>query len=144
MTQYPVILDLRDSGDQTQVTATTSIDRALDDAESLHAELRCIEIDYRTTLAGVRQALASAGTGKDLDPRAFWFAGKCLVEFVERLESHGFYLVGKNETPARHLSMSKSSVWKMMAFYRRYPDVFKIDLSIPWSVYRDNKEHQKR
>jgi hypothetical protein len=140
MTQYPLMLDLTTSGNKTRVRATTAIDRALDGGESLQAVLRCIEIDYRATIAAVRAALASAGAGKSREPRAYWFAGKWLAEFIERLEAQGFYLVGKNRTPARHVGKSTSSVGKMMAFYRRHPDPFKIDTSVPWSTYRDNKE----
>jgi hypothetical protein len=139
MTQYPVVLDIVDEGDRIQVKATTSIERALESAEPLQGELRDIENDYEAALAGVRAALASAGKGRARDPRAYWLAGKCLAEFTEQLEARGFYLVGKNTTPARHLGISASSVWKMIAFYRRYPDPSSINTSIPWSAYRDNK-----
>jgi hypothetical protein len=139
-TQYPVVLEVKAADKGIQVQATTSIDRALRDAKSLQAQLRCIEVDYRTTLAAVREALGSTGKGCFRDPRAFWFAGKYLTEFIARLESHAFYLVEKNITPAKHLGISRASVEKMMAFYGRYPDPFRIDTSVPWALYRDNKE----
>ena len=140
MIQYPVALDVKATEDGVKVKATTSIDRALEKTKSLEAELRCIEIDYRTTLCAIKEALASAGTGRFRDPRAYWFAGKYLADFMGRLESHGFYLVQKNITPAKHLGISRASIEKMMAFYRRYPDPFEIDSSIPWTRYRDNRE----
>ena len=140
MTQYPIVLEIEETDKGQRVRATTSVSRALEEAKTLQAELRCIEVDYRTTLAAAKAALASAGSGRYRDPRAYWFAGKHLAEFIDRLESHGFYLVEKNITPAKHLGISRASVEKMMAFYQRYPDPFKIDVSIPWSVYRDNKE----
>ena len=139
-TQYPVVIEATATEKGFHVRATTSISRALTDAKSLQAELRCIEIDYRTTLAAVREALRATGKGRFRDPRAFWFAGKALAEFIARLEAHGFYLVEKNITPAKHLGISRASVEKMMAFYSRYPDPFAIDISVPWTLYRDNKE----
>ena len=139
-TQYPVVLEVKTTEKGLQVQAATSIDRALENGKSLQAELRCIEVDYRTTLAGVKEALGSAGKGRFRDPRAFWFAGKYLAEFIARVESHGFYLVGKNITPAKHLGISRASVEKMMSFYGRYADPFLIDISVPWTLYRDNKE----
>jgi hypothetical protein len=143
MTQYPVVLDVTASGNKIRVRATTSIERAFEGSESLQAELRCIEIDYQATLAAVKASLASVGSGKARDPRVYWFAGKWLAEFIERAEGHGFYVVGKNKTPAKHLGMSASSVGKMMAFYHRYPDPFRIDISVSWAIYRDNKESRK-
>ena len=140
MRQYPVVLELKKKDKGLQVQATTSVERALENANSLQAELHCIELDYNITLAAVKQALASVEEERFRDPRAFWYAGKYLVEFIARLQSHGFYLVGKNTTPAEHLGISRASVAKMMAFYNRYPDPYKIDISISWSKYRDNKE----
>jgi hypothetical protein len=140
MTQHPLVLEVTTAGGRTQVKATTSIERALEGGRSLEAELRFVEIDYRATLAGDGAALASAGRGRYRDARAYWLAGKYLADFMDRLEAQGFYLVEMNETPARHLGVSKSSVYKAIAFYRRHPDPRKIDLSIPWSAYRDNKE----
>jgi hypothetical protein len=140
MMQYPVVLAIEETQGGQRVRATTAIERALEHPASLQAELRCIEVDYRTTLAAVKGALASAGKGRYRDPRAFWFAGKHLAEFIARLESHGFYLVEKNITPAKHLGISRASVEKMISFYQRYPDPFKIDASVSWSTYRDNRE----
>lgn len=140
MTHYPIVLEIEDTTAGQRVRATTAIERVLEGAASLQAELRCIEVDYKTTLAAVREALAAAGKGRNNDPRAYWFAGKHLTDFIARLETHGFYLVEKNIAPARHLGISRASVEKMMAFYRRYPDPFKIDPSVPWSRYRDNQE----
>jgi len=144
MTQYPVVLEVEETAAGWRVRAATAIERALERPTSLQAELRCIELDYQATLAAVREALASAGKGRDRDPRAFWYAGKYLADFIGRLESHGFYLVEKNIAPARHLGISRASVEKMMAFYQRYPDPFQIDTSVPWSAYRDNKERQAK
>jgi len=117
-------------------------DRAVQDAQVLQTELRCVELDYQTTLAAVKEALALAGSGRTRDPRAYWFAGKYLADFIARMERAGFYVVGKNTTPAEHLGVSRASVEKMMHFYRRYPDPLKIDPSVPWSVYRDHKERR--
>lgn len=140
MSQYPIVLEVKINDNGVQVRATTAIERALKNAKSLEAELRCIELDYGSTLAAVRGALGSAAKGRLRDPRAFWFAGKYLAEFLGRLESHGFYLVDKNKTPAKHLGISRASVEKMIAFYSRYDDPFQIDASVAWCVYRDNRE----
>lgn len=140
MTHYPIVLEAKGVGGAFKVKATTSIERALTDDKSIEAELRFIEMDYEATLAAARAALSAAGKGMKRDPRAYWLAGKYLADFMDRLDGHGFYLVDPNETPARHLGTSASSVYKAIAFYRRYPDPSSIDLSIPWSTYRDNKE----
>lgn len=142
--QYPVILEVMTANEGLRVRATTSIERALDDAKSLQEDLRCIELDYSTTLTAVNAALAAGRNSRSRDPRPFWYAGKYLSDFITRLNSHGFYLVKKNITPAEHLGISRASVEKMMAFYRRYPDPFKINASVPWSTYRDNKEASDR
>ena len=140
MRQYPVVLEVRVTDKGEQVRATTDIERAMKNAKSLEDELRCIELDYSSTLAAVRGLLGSTGKGRFRDPRVFWFVGKFLAEFIRRLELHGFYLVDKNKTPAKHLGISRASIEKMIAFYRRYDDPFQIDVSVPWCVYRDNKE----
>ena len=140
MTQYPVVLEVKQTDKGLRVKASTGIDKALEGAEGLHAQLRCVEIDYAATLAAVQACLGSAGSGRYKDPRAYWFAGKHLADFIARLEVQGFYLVDKNKAPARHLAISRASVEKMVAFYSRYPDPTKIDTSIPWSRYRDNRE----
>jgi hypothetical protein len=140
MTQFPVALETKSSGDIIRVKATTSVERALTGDKSIEAELRFIEMDYQASLAAARAALASAGTGARRDARAYWLVGKHLADFMDRLEAHGFYLVEPNETPARHLGISGSSVYRAIAFYRRYRDPRSIDLAIPWSIYRDNKE----
>ena len=140
MIQHPVVLEVKTTERGLVIRASTSIGRALEDPKSLQADLRCIELDYAAMLGAAKAALASSGKGRYRDPRAFWFAGKYVAEFIARLESHGFYLVGKNLTPAKHLGISRASMEKMMAFYHRYADPFKIDTSIPWTKYRDNKE----
>ena len=140
MTHYPLVLEVQQTERGLRIRASTAIDKALEGAEGLHAQLRCIEIDYAGTLAAVKASLASAGKGRFKDPRAYWFAGKHLAEFIARLEAQGFYLVDKNKTPARHLGISRASVEKMMAFYGRYLDPTKIDAKVPWWRYRDNKE----
>jgi hypothetical protein len=144
MTQYPVVIRVVGEGDGMQVKATTSVELALKGGKSLEAELSCIEIDYQAMLAAVRAALVSAGKGKSRDPRAYWFAGKYLAEFMERLEAHGFYLVGKNTTPAAHLGMSASSVKRMIAFHGRYRDPFSIDPTVPLTAYREHREPRAR
>ena len=144
MTQHPITLDVRATDRGVEVKAAASIGRAFEGAKSLQAELRCIEIEYASVLAAASGALASAGKGRLRDPRAFWFAGKYLCEFIGRLESNGFYLVEKNVTLAKHLAISRASVEKIMSFLRRYKDPLEIDTSVPWSAYRDNKEHLRR
>jgi len=144
MILHPVVLEIERDAKGERIRASTSVDRALTDARSLEADLRCIELDYGITLAAVRQALTAAASGRRRDPRAFWFAGKHLTDFMGRLELRGFYLVDKNKTPARHLGLSRASVEKMLAFCRRYADPFAIDPSVPWSRYRDNKDRRVR
>ncbi len=140
MTQYPVVIEVTGTGDRSRVKATTSIERALEGGRSIEADLRFVEMDYQATLAGAGAALASAGRSRYRDPRAYWLAGRFLADFLDRLEMHDFYLVDMNKAPARHLGVSESSIKRIIAFYRRYPDQRNIDMTIPWSTYRDNKE----
>jgi hypothetical protein len=142
MTQYPLMLEVREQKGRHVVKATTSIERALEGGDSLQGDLRLVEVDYAVTLAAIKAALAAAGRGRTRDLRAYWFAGKHLSDFLDRLESSGFYLVGKNTTPARHLGISSSSIWRMLSFYRHHPDPSTIDTSVPWSTYREHPEHQ--
>jgi hypothetical protein len=139
MTQYPVVIEVTRTKDDLQVKATTSIELVLEGGNSLETELGCVETDYKAALVGAGAALASAGRGRCRDPKAYWLAGRYLAEFFDRLETRGFYLVEKNKTPARHLGVSESSIRKMIAFHRRYADPRKIDPSISWSAYRENR-----
>jgi hypothetical protein len=50
------------------------------------------------------------------------------------------YLVPQNQTIARDIGNSSSSVEKIIAFRRRFPDVAMVDPAIPWNRYRNNKD----
>jgi hypothetical protein len=134
------VLEATESQAGTRVRASTSLERALTDAQRLHAQLRCIEFDYAATLGAAKECLAASGRASNKDPRAYWFAGKYMADFLRRIEAKGFYLADKNHTLAAHVGISRASVEKILSFHSRYQDPTGIDVSIPWSVYRDNKE----
>jgi len=140
MTQHPLALQVVETPKGTMIKASTSLEKAVQDPERLQDRLRCIEIRYRATLAAIKECLACAGKGTNKDPRAYWFAGMYMAQFLETVETMGFYVLKKNITLAKHLGISRASVEKMIAFYKRYSDPAVLDMSIPWTAYRDNKE----
>lgn len=139
MTLFPLVIQSVQGEAGGVMRASTSVERALADAQGLGAQLRCIELDYAATLGAARACLADSGKANDKDPRAYWYAGKYIAEFLRRIEAKGFYLADKNHTLAAHLGISRASVEKILAFHSRYRDPAAIDLRVPWTVYRDNK-----
>lgn len=140
MTVYPVVIHAKQEKDQLSFKATTSLDKATKDVKGLKQALRGIEIDYAATIAAARRAIKDGHRARGSDPRAYWLAGKYLHDFLTRLEAQRYYLVRKNHTMAAHLGIGRASVEKIISFHLRYESPSKIDLSIPWGVYRDNRE----
>jgi hypothetical protein len=135
-----VVIHAKQEEGRLTFKATTSLDKATKDVKGLKDALRGIEIDYAATIAAARRAISDGHRARGSDSRAYWLAGKQLNDFLRRLESQGHYLVRKNHTMAAHLGIGRASVEKIISFHLRYESPSKIDLSIPWGVYRDNKE----
>ncbi|MBM4175554.1 MAG: hypothetical protein FJ213_05190 [Ignavibacteria bacterium] len=119
--------------------ATTSVDTLYDNRKSIRQELGYIEQDYGSLVRVLRELLTSSKSAQKSDPRILWLIGDYLLSFFERLDSLGFYLVKQNETVARDISTSESSIEKILSFRRRFSFISLVDSSIPWSQYRENK-----
>jgi hypothetical protein len=137
--RYPLKIHKIEKKGKTFYKAAAAIEKLRVSSGNFFAELKCAEIDYEITLATAKKALSLSAANKRSDPRAYWFVGKALNDYLARLEEMGFYLLKQNRTFSRDLGISESSVKKILAFQRRYPNLTMIDSSIPWSRYRDNK-----
>lgn len=142
--QYPVQIQVQKEGNRFTVKATTSVEKVTREAQNPEQELRGIELDCSLTLTTAREAIDVGGRGKRHDPRAYWLAAKALADFLDRLRQSGFYLVNQNKTLGSALDSSDSSVKKLLAFYRRFPELRLVDPTIPWKKYRDNQVPRKQ
>lgn len=126
---HPVSLEFSGDGPNRRLQTAIPVERALADRASVSALLKCIETDYIITLHAARAALAEARQHRKRNVYAFWFAGKLIGDFLSRLSSRDLYLRRQNATLASHLSVSVSTLGRIMAFYRRHADPFGIDPS---------------
>ena len=69
----------------------------------------------------------------------YWLVGDNILRFLNRIDDVGFYLMHQNRTLRRDIGIGGSSVNKIIAFRKRFPNISKVDPAIPWSKYRDNK-----
>lgn len=141
--RYPVQLQIKREGGTLAVKAATSVELVAREARNPDQELRGIEIDCAIALATAQAAMTQPDRRNRRDPRAYWFAAKALSDFLDRLRQASFYLVHQNATFANALGCSEVSIRKLLAFYRRFPDIRLVDLSIPWAKYRDNEVRRK-
>lgn len=141
--QYPVQIQVQKEGNRFTVKATTSVEKLTREAQNPEQELRGIELDCSLTLTTAREAMNVGGHGKRHDPRAYWLAAKALADFLDRLRQSGFYLVNQNKILGGALDSSESSVKKLLAFYRRFPELRLVDPATPWKKYRDNQVPRK-
>lgn len=111
--------------------------RAADPA--LRKQLGLIELDYSGTVAAARTYARATSLSAGCDARAYWLIGNAVYDFLKRLGALGFYLAKQNETLARDLGISESSLGKILGFHRRFPDIALVDSTIPWEKYRSNK-----
>ena len=100
-----------------------------------------IEFDYLVTVKVIKDIWKTVqeGKGKKIDPRVYWLIGDRLMAFLRRIDNLGFYLVDQNKTLGESIGMSGSSVSRITAFRRRFPDIAQVDPGILWSEYRENK-----
>lgn len=118
---------------------TTSVDSVYDNRRNIRQELEYIQHDYLALTKVLRDLYSRTRTTKKSDPRTFWLIGDYVISFFQRLDSLGFYLVKQNETIARDISMSVSSIEKILSFRKRFPFISLVDPAISWSQYRENK-----
>ena len=119
--------------------ATTSLDKVADVSANIRQELGYLEHDYKFMVNAVQAALGFVREDKPSDPRLYWLAGDAIVNFLNRIDEIGFYLVDQNDTIARDIGVSEVQVRKIKAFRRRFPRISFVDPSVPWARYRDNQ-----
>mgnify|MGYP001087817623 CR=1 FL=1 len=118
--------------------AATSINKFNDNTKNIRQELSFVEIDYTVTIESVHRLLGFSSK-KRVDTHLYWLIGNAILQFFERLSELGFYLIQQNQTIARDIGISKSSISRILSFRKRFPKVSMIDPTIPWAKYRDNK-----
>lgn len=133
--KLPLII-VRHSG---KLKATTSVDTLYNERKNIRHELDFIEKDYNLLTKILKDIYSFTKLHKKPDPRYFWLIGENIISFLRRLDSMGYYLVKQNATIARDISISESSLKKILSFRKRFLSVSSIDSTIPWSKYRENK-----
>lgn len=134
-TKFPVKI-VKDGG---SLKVTTSVDSLYENRRNIRHELDYIQNDYLSLTKVLRELHSRSRTIQKSDPRTFWLIGDYVISFLQRLDSLGFYLVKQNETIARDISISESSIKKILSFRKRFPFISLVDPAIPWSQYRGNK-----
>ena len=119
--------------------ATTSIDKLNERPRNLRQELVYLEQDYSILIKTVQETIGASSQSRKIDPRLYWLVGDNIIRFFDRIDNIGFYLINQNQTLARDIRISESSVKKIVGFRRRFPRISMIDLTVPWKKYRDNK-----
>ncbi len=121
-----------------QFKATTSISQLQDKSRNIRQDLSYVELDYATLIKSLRDIFHSKKS-KKTDPRLYWLIGDYIFTFLRRIDQLGYYLVRHNQTLAKSMGISESSVKKILSFRRRCLNISLIDPAIPWAKYRDNK-----
>lgn len=137
--KFPIKIHRRDHEQGVKFIAMTSLEKIMKMSQGIEHQLKFVELDYTVTLTAAREALNSSKQKNKGDVLAFWLLGNILVEFMQRLEEMGFYLVNPNATFARDLGLGASSIKKILSFRKRFPTVLSIDPTVSWSQYRNNK-----
>lgn len=122
-----------------ELKATTSLERVADISANIRQELSYLEQDYKLMVNAVQSILGFAKENKRPDPRLYWLAGDAMVNFLNRIDEVGFYLVDQNNTIARDIGVSESQVERIKAFRRRFRRISLVDPHIAWAKYRGNK-----
>ena len=82
----------------------------------IQEDLNYIEQDYTFMICAVRQLIEFVKREKRVNPRIYWLIGDNIVNFIDRLNDLGFYLLNQNRTIAMHIGISESSVKKFWLF----------------------------
>lgn len=136
---FPVRIHRIEDATGTKFKAATSLETFSQTSSPLEQQLVLIEMAYGVAITGARKALDMARKNNRSDPRAFWLGANELEQFVHQLNGMNFFLTNVNTTFARDLGISESSLKKIRGFYRRFPDSWRIDPTITWNKYRENK-----
>lgn len=124
-----------------RIKATTSVSQLKSKSGSIRQDMGYIEFDYSVTTKVVENIWKGIQEhkGKKVDPRVYWLAGDYMLVFLRRIDSLGYYLVDQNETLGKSIGFSETSVRRIIAFRRRFPDIARVDPAISWVKYRENK-----
>lgn len=136
--KYPLKI-IKSEHQKNRFKATTSIDKLKEDSRGIRKDLSYLEKDYLLLINNIKDALLERSENKKIDPRLYWLMGENIVNFLERINDIGFYLIHQNITIARDVGVSESSIKKIISFRRRFIKLSSINPSIPWKKYRDNK-----
>ncbi len=121
--------------------ATTSVIELQSKSRRIRQDMGYIEFDYTVMVKAIRNIWKEARhrKGKKADPRTYWLVGEYMYLFLDRIDSLGYYLVNQNETLGKSIGFSETSVRRIIAFRRRFPDIVRVDPGVPWAEYRENK-----
>jgi hypothetical protein len=136
--KYPLKI-IKGEQEENRFKATTSIDMLKEESRKVRRDLSYLEIDYCILIGNIKNTLLKLSENKKIDPRLYWLVGENIVNFLERIDDIGFYLMHQNSTIARDVEISESSIKKIISFRRRFLKLSMINLSVPWKKYRDNK-----
>lgn len=120
-----------------QIKVATSIDNLYKKSVNIRQELAYLEKDYSILIKSIRDTVSTKN--KTTDPRLYWLVGESIFRFLERINDMGFYLLNQNKTLARDIGFSESYIRKIISFRKRFKKLSKVNPSIPWAKYRDNK-----
>lgn len=100
-----------------------------------------VEFDYTVMVYAIQNIWKEVRhrKNKKADPRVYWLAGDHMHLFLDKIDSLGFYLVDQYETLGKSIGFSETSVRRIIAFRRRFPDIVRVDPAVPWAEYRENK-----
>ncbi len=121
--------------------ATTSVIDLQSRSRRIRQDMGYIEFDYSVTVRAIQDIRGTVQENKvkKADPRAFWLIGDILLAFLHRIDNLGFYLVNQNRVLGEGIGMSESSIKRIIAFRKRFPDIARVNPTISWSKYRENK-----
>lgn len=130
---------LRIIDQSNQFKAATSISKLKEKSGNIRQELSYLESDYTILIKTLRETMSRYFGSKRLDPRFYWLVGDYVINFVKRIEDLGYYLLQQNQTLAKSMGISQSSLKKILSFRKRFPKISLVKPGIPWAKYRDNK-----
>ncbi len=138
MKQYPIRI-FRGDNTERPFKISTAMEVMQNVSRNIQKELSFMEQDYAIVIETVKNILALCSKQRDKSSRLYWRIGHELSGFLHRIDNLGFYLLNQNETFARDIGIGKSSVDKIIAFNKRFENIYWVDPSIQWGKYRNNK-----
>ena len=125
--------------DDEGFTVVTSIHAVAAKSKNIRNELKFLEYDYAILVKSLKNVMALVSKSKKVDVRLYWIGADTLLDFLNRIDDLGFYLLKQNKTLGRDTGLSDSTVQKMLAFRKRFPKISLVNPSYSWAKYRANK-----